>query len=342
MNKANRFWVAGAVGVLFGLTAAPALADPPANEDPVAKLKAAGQQAEELHEKYVLAQHDLEARQAEVERAKADVGKAQRAGQAARTEQERFRGQVDQFAAASFSGTQFTSMSALLSGQSAQDFLDRSWLLDEVSRQNGQVLDGMNSAVDKANSADQQAQQAQQRASEAAAQAQRVKDDLGRREAEATRAKNEAQTALDQLSSSQRTTLRGDRGVSYGPINAPGAAGAAVRAALSQVGTPYNLGAESPGVAFDCSGLVQWAYRQAGVSITRITTTQYAEGAPVSRGDLRPGDLVFFGTAADIHHVGMFIGEGKVVHAPDFGQVVKVVPLEQAGRDYYGARRIVA
>jgi cell wall-associated NlpC family hydrolase len=118
------------------------------------------------------------------------------------------------------------------------------------------------------------------------------------------------------------------------PATSPGAA-IAVRAALSQLGVPYRFAAASPGVAFDCSGLTMWAWSQAGVSLPHFAASQYGTLPHIPMSQLQPGDLVFF--YSDIHHVGMYIGNGQYVQAPRTGDVVKISPL--AGRSIVGAAR---
>jgi cell wall-associated NlpC family hydrolase len=113
-------------------------------------------------------------------------------------------------------------------------------------------------------------------------------------------------------------------------------AGAAVQAALSQQGKPYVWGAAGPD-AYDCSGLTMWAWGQAGVSLPHQSEQQQNLGTPVDQSQLQPGDLVFFGSPA--YHVGMYIGNGMMVHAPTSGDVVKVTSLSYMS-DYSGARRV--
>lgn len=110
----------------------------------------------------------------------------------------------------------------------------------------------------------------------------------------------------------------------------------ALRYALTRRGSPYVWGAAGPS-AFDCSGLVMWAYAQIGISLPHYTGAQWNMGVHVSQSQLQPGDLVFF--YADISHVGLYIGNGLMVDAPDFGQVVKVEPVWWGS--YVGAVRIV-
>lgn len=108
------------------------------------------------------------------------------------------------------------------------------------------------------------------------------------------------------------------------------AAALAVEAALSQLGDPYQWGATGPG-SFDCSGLMQWSYRQAGVALPRVSRDQWRSGPRVGVGDLAPGDLVFHATdtsdPATIYHVGMYIGDGQLVVAPQTGEVVRRQPV---------------
>ena len=109
-----------------------------------------------------------------------------------------------------------------------------------------------------------------------------------------------------------------------------------VDTALAQQGTPYAWGGSSPR-GFDCSGLVQYAARAAGISVPRTSRTQATVGTPVSRADLRPGDLVFFYNP--VGHVGIYIGDGKMVHAPTSGDVVRVASVDRMW-GYNSARRI--
>jgi len=113
-----------------------------------------------------------------------------------------------------------------------------------------------------------------------------------------------------------------------------GAGYAALQAALSKLGSPYEYGAAGPG-SFDCSGLVQWAYKQAGVNVPRTSQAQAGVGTPVAQQDLQPGDIVaFYGGG----HVGIYAGNGNVVHAPDYGQPIKVAPMRYM--DFTNARRV--
>ncbi len=109
----------------------------------------------------------------------------------------------------------------------------------------------------------------------------------------------------------------------------------ALQAAITREGDPYVWGAAGPG-AFDCSGLVVWAYAQEGIALPHYTGSLWNSGMHVARSDLEPGDLVFF--FADISHVGIYIGDGLMIDAPDFGETVQVQPVYWSA--YVGAVRI--
>lgn len=115
-----------------------------------------------------------------------------------------------------------------------------------------------------------------------------------------------------------------------------GAIGTALSFADKQVGLPYLFGSESPGKSFDCSGLIQAAYAQAGIKIGRDTYHQIKEGRQVSLADIQPGDLVF----PSPHHVVMYVGGGQVIAAPHTGTVVQYQPLSSFGTNPM-VRRIV-
>jgi peptidoglycan DL-endopeptidase CwlO len=109
----------------------------------------------------------------------------------------------------------------------------------------------------------------------------------------------------------------------------------ALQAALTRRGDPYVWGAAGPS-QFDCSGLVVWAYGQEGIALPHYTGSLWNSGVHVARADLEPGDLVFF--FADISHVGIYVGNGLMVDAPDFGQDVQIQPIYWSA--YVGAVRI--
>ena len=121
------------------------------------------------------------------------------------------------------------------------------------------------------------------------------------------------------------------------------APGIAVDWALAQVGTPYIWGGETPGVGFDCSGLVQAAYKAAGITLPRVAQDQYDTTINLAPGDpLQPGDLMFFGqSSSDVTHVGIYIGGGQMVDAPHTGADVRVEATPTTPRATWGTDVLV-
>jgi cell wall-associated NlpC family hydrolase len=122
-----------------------------------------------------------------------------------------------------------------------------------------------------------------------------------------------------------------------GSVAPPSQYGGVVGIAMKYLGIPYVWGGSSPG-GFDCSGFTMYVYAQMGVSLPHYTGSQWGMGVPVSRGDLQPGDLVFFN---GLGHMGIYIGGNQMIHAPHSGDVVKISPLTGwYDATYVGARRI--
>jgi hypothetical protein len=115
----------------------------------------------------------------------------------------------------------------------------------------------------------------------------------------------------------------------------------AVALAQGRLGTPYRWGGSAPG-GFDCSGLVYWAYRTLGITLPRVAEDQGTVGVPVAEADLQPGDVVFFADSSGyVHHEGIYVGGGRMIHAPQTGEVVRVERIDTGyyARQYAGARR---
>lgn len=113
--------------------------------------------------------------------------------------------------------------------------------------------------------------------------------------------------------------------ITFPDVAASGAAAVAIAAARSQLGVPYRWGGSTPGVGFDCSGLIMYAYGKAGRSLPHSSRALYSMTQRLSAGDLQPGDLVFGGSP--VHHVGLYIGNGLMVHAPHSGDVVRIASI---------------
>ena len=119
---------------------------------------------------------------------------------------------------------------------------------------------------------------------------------------------------------------------------APISDNAVIAYASNYLGTPYVWGGTSPNPGFDCSGFTQYVYRHFGISLGRTTFDQIKNGVSVSRDNLQPGDLVFFGTYSNPHHMGIYVGNNSFIHAPHTGDVIKISSLSRM--DYLTARRV--
>ncbi len=160
---------------------------------------------------------------------------------------------------------------------------------------------------------------------------QKIKGEIASLEAAEARRQEELRRAYlsNRTSSAKTKSYRVSRG---------GPRGNVVSIALAQLGKPYRWGAAGPN-AFDCSGLVVYCFAKIGISLPHSSRALYRCGTPVSRSELRPGDLVFFARRGRIHHVGIYVGNGNYIHAPHTGAVVRINSLS-SHRGYAGARRI--
>ena len=142
--------------------------------------------------------------------------------------------------------------------------------------------------------------------------------------------------ATDTTTTWTSTTTSTPAAPTAAPANLAAGHPEAATIALKYLGVPYAWGGATPG-GFDCSGLVMYVYGQLGISLPHYAAAQYGFGTPVSRDQLQAGDLVFFD---GLNHVGIYIGGGQMVHAPETGDVVKITPLTDFGASYVGARRL--
>ena len=151
------------------------------------------------------------------------------------------------------------------------------------------------------------------------------------KQAEVSKKYNAAKAELAQLTAPQQVAFNTSNTNQNFKVDSSGRAKAAIDFALAQLGDPYVYGGAGPN-SWDCSGLMMQAWAAAGVSIPRVVGPQYAASQPVAMGSLQPGDLVFYG---DMSHDGMYLGDGRVVHAPRPGKSVEITGLSgfsKAGR----------
>ena len=242
-------------------------------------------------------------------------------------------GKVRQMASATYRAVPFSEFTSLMTSASPQQFLDQLSALDVIAKRRGE-------AVSTLEQTRQQAVRAEQDARHAAQQAQELVASLAAQKASLDKQVAEQRSLLASLTLSQRQAVF-DSAYGSGSLVAPnvpatGRAKAAVAAAKSVLGVPYLTAGASPSAGFDCSGLTMWAWAQAGVSLPHHSASQYGMGPHVPRDQLQPGDLVFF--FSPISHVGIYIGDGMMIHAPTTGDVVKVAPI--SAMPFAGATRV--
>ncbi|WP_439381213.1 NlpC/P60 family protein [Amycolatopsis lexingtonensis] len=310
---------------------------PPSGSDALAKYRDLAAQAEKLNEDLLKAQNDLTAKQGELDKATSDVNAAKEQGTKASENQKKYQAEVDRFAGASFtSGVQLNKLSALLSGTSTQDFLDRSSALEVLATDKNSAMNNLTAAVQQADDATSKAADAAKRAQDARDAAAKLTEDIKAKQKTLNEQIEQVKAADKTLSAADKAAQR-DTGGKAPTVKAPTAAAqTAVNAALSKLGSPYVWGATGPG-SFDCSGLMLWAYAKAGITLPRNSAAQAQFGTPVPRDQLQPGDLVAY--YSPVSHIGMYLGDGKMVHAPTSGDVVKISPLQS---QYAGATRPTA
>ncbi|MEV5352870.1 NlpC/P60 family protein [Streptomyces sp. NPDC052693] len=213
---------------------------------------------------------------------------------------------------------------ALLFSDDPDDYLDKASRLDRVTaHQAGELKDLQNAMRELAQDREETADKLRE--------LERSREAVAAHKKSVERKLASARRLLDSLPDSERDAYdrasRSGRGDLPHPGGGPAASGrgaAAVAAARSALGKPYVWGANGP-TGFDCSGLMQWSYAQAGVSLPRTSQAQRFAGRQVPLSEARPGDLVVY--RADASHVGMYMGDGQVIHAPYPGAPVRYDPV---------------
>ncbi|RSN28816.1 hydrolase [Amycolatopsis sp. WAC 04169] len=329
--------------MLLGFGALPASAQPaPDGQDPMRRYQELGAQAAKADEDLQESQDRLKTRETERDQATAALGRADGDLTQAQSAIDRFRPQVEAIARSAMSGERLGNAVLLLDSGSRQEFLDRSSALSVLADEKAKALNGLRDALGKAQAARATAADARETAQLAANDATVALEQVRTRKKDLDDQIAKVRQALGELPAADKAKLGKvqDKGSYLGP---PGAANDALQAALSKRGSQYEWGATGPS-EFDCSGLTSWAYKQAGISLPRTSRQQFTVGKPVPLDALVPGDLVFYddgtGNPGAIHHVGMYVGSGKMVDAPTEGQLVDVRSVKGDGH-LMGARRVV-
>ncbi|WP_258195112.1 NlpC/P60 family protein [Rhodococcus sp. OK519] len=327
---------------LVGLPAGPAGADPVLSNPTEAldRLASLSRESEQTTEALHNAQIDLEGKQSVQRDADARLAGDRDALAAAESRIDQFRPTVSKLAAASYQGARTNRLYALMVSDSPQQLLDQMAALDAISNETTKALAGFKQASTDAAAAAEASRVSADEARTATDQAKLVSDDLQNKQSELQKQIESVTQAFDRLTGAERAQLAGTSfppGFDAGRILAnlaPGSGSSALQAGMTQLGKPYSWGATGPD-SYDCSGLVVWAYKQIGKVLPRSSQAQASGGTPVDKSQLQPGDVVLF--YDDASHVGLYAGDGNVLHASTFGTPVKVDSM--AGMPFYGARR---
>lgn len=315
---------------------------PETASEALAQYKKLTDQSEQVNEDLLAAKTDLDKKNAALRKANADLAAAKKAMDQAAADEEAFRGQVDNLTNASFQGARFNKLSALLTGSSADDFLERASALGVLASDNEEALSKLTAAVNQAADGKAKAADAQKRATDASAAAKKLMAKVTKTRDALDDQIEKVEAAYAELSGADQAALQGNGDDSVYLAVGPGLGPAAAEAAMSQRGKMYVWGAEGPD-NYDCSGLTLWAYRQVGISLPHSSRAQFGYGKSVAYGEWKAGDLLFYGSSASsIHHVAMYIGDGMLVHASQSGTPVQTAEAPGGGGgDYLGAKRIV-
>jgi cell wall-associated NlpC family hydrolase len=242
---------------------------------------------------------------------------------------------------------------SLIGTQDPQTYLQRAASLDRVAK-------GQADVVEAAQAARRDLEEAQAAAAQELEAKKAVERELAERRASIEKQLRDQQSLLEGLREQERQRVEAAREAAARQAAVPrasrdrvsaaavtptdvapvysgpasGRAAIAVQEAYNQLGKPYQWGADGPD-SFDCSGLTSFVWAKAGVSLPHSSRAQYASGRKVSRDQIQPGDLVYFGSP--IHHVGIYVGNGNMISATRTGQPVKMQPAFRS--DFVGATR---
>ncbi|MEO5874363.1 MAG: NlpC/P60 family protein [Streptosporangiaceae bacterium] len=296
-----------------------AYAEPkPSKSAAQAKLDTLNDRVDLLVERYNRANEDLKVVKRKLASAKKAAGRENEAFEKSR------RGVVEMAASAYKTGHSMGDVSALISGGNPQAILDQVAVFTQVSQSRAsQITQFFNSA---------------QRVERERAHAQDAFDKV----AEKFKDIEDQKAVIEKAVTKQKALVRslGGGDTPTGPVGgtytgpATGSAKAALTYAYKQLGKPYFYGGAGPN-SFDCSGLTMMAWKAGGVALSHNAAAQYSQSKRVALADLQPGDLVFF---SGLGHVGLYVGGGKMLHAPHSGTVVKISSIASHGSFLSGGR----
>ncbi|MFF3463173.1 NlpC/P60 family protein [Streptomyces sp. NPDC001984] len=308
---------AAAAVALSAQAANAAPSEKPSKSEVKAKVDKLYQEAEQATEKYNGAKEKQEKLQKEISTIQDNVARGQE-------ELNKLRDGLGSLATAQYRSGGIDPSVQLFLSSDPDSFLDKASTLDQLS---GQQVEALKKIQDKQRELAQERTEATEKLKDLAS----TRTELKNKKNEVQGKLADAQKLLNTLTAAEKAALAAEQArasrssaarVDLGNTgSASGRAAAAFSAAQSRIGSPYVYGASGPS-SFDCSGLTSWAYAQAGVGIPRTSQAQANAGTRIyNQSDLKVGDLVLF--YGDLHHVGLYAGNGQVLHAPRTGTVVR-------------------
>jgi peptidoglycan DL-endopeptidase CwlO len=345
-----------------GILAANVQADPA--DDALAKLTELSRQAERTTEAMHSAELDLGNKLAAQQAAEAKRTADQAALVTAKSQLATFQSAVDKFAAAQYMGGRTSGMDAMLTADSPQRLIDQLSVQRVMASEMSAQMNSYRTVNDQAAKAQEASAKSAAEAKTAAEQAAAVRADLQSKQSQLQVQIAVVKSQFEALTPGQREALAAappapplpaaappapedpaivaapPEGIPPGDVAPPEAAIAggegnvAVQAALTRIGSPYSWGGSGPN-AFDCSGLVMWAFQQAGVALPHSSQALARGGQPVDMSQIQPGDVVNY--YSDASHSAIYIGDGMMVHASTYGTPVRVAPVNNA--PIYNIRR---
>ncbi|MER5913269.1 NlpC/P60 family protein [Streptomyces sp. NPDC001982] len=308
---------AAAAVALSAQAANAAPSEKPSKSEVKAKVDKLYEEAEQATEKYNGAKEKQEKLQKEISTIQDNVARGQE-------ELNKLRDGLGSLATAQYRSGGIDPSVQLFLSSDPDSFLDKASTLDQLS---GQQVEALKKIQDKQRELAQERTEATEKLKDLAS----TRTELKNKKNEVQGKLADAQKLLNTLTAAEKAALAAEQArasrssaarVDLGNTgSASGRAAAAFSAAQSRIGSPYVYGASGPS-SFDCSGLTSWAYAQAGVGIPRTSQAQANAGTRIyNQSDLKVGDLVLF--YGDLHHVGLYAGNGQVLHAPRTGTVVR-------------------
>ncbi|MEE4491251.1 C40 family peptidase [Streptomyces sp. BE230] len=304
-------------------TAAATLGAATANAEPQDTPQTAGARVDRLFTEAEQATEHYNRAGENVGRLRGEVSRAQDRAARGQERINRMRTEIGSAAREQYRAGGIDPSLALLLSSDPDSYLDRAATLDRVNERRATALAGLRKAQ-------QALAQTRAEAARSLAGLERSRAAVSRHKRTVERKLHQARELLKELPGTERAAFeRASRtGRDAGPVAGLPAgsarAAAAVMAVQRALGLPYVWGANGPS-GFDCSGLMQWAYAQAGVSLPRTSQAQRYAGRMVPLSEARPGDLVAY--RADASHIGMYVGNGQVIHAPYPGAPVRYDPV---------------